>query len=297
MEIKCPHCNYQKNVDDEKVPDHETFATCPTCHGRFKFKKDIQPQEIKNNELNFTWKTEPPKTPFYKKRVNILLILLTLLIVSYPGLSKFAETISYKYQFQNYIKGQNATDRANSPGWSYDLRSFSSTSSQQELEAMFKKDGFHVRSFQGHGITPNDKTMCWMNVKDFWNIPATTVCLFFGENGKLNSIRFALPPEHYSDFTQYLSSVGQKLTSNIGKDGLGGKPMEGWIFETGIILTSSSPDVHGDVIAFWMTKETLTSKTTSEHNSSPVKFIFRGFNKSDAKVLSSEIEKHWGKSE
>ena len=39
MDITCPHCNFEKTVDPDKLPENPVKATCPKCHGTFTFDK------------------------------------------------------------------------------------------------------------------------------------------------------------------------------------------------------------------------------------------------------------------
>ena len=39
MKIVCPHCNFSREVADEKIPDRPVKVTCPQCHQGFAFHK------------------------------------------------------------------------------------------------------------------------------------------------------------------------------------------------------------------------------------------------------------------
>jgi predicted Zn finger-like uncharacterized protein len=168
MEMKCPHCNFKAAVDDAKIPDRTCTVICPSCKASFPFTKTGMNQGVlPDDEPGSVCNLKPKPVPFFKRRVFILALILVLLLVSFPLLSSLAGKIHARHD-NNRWKEQDAAERVNSPGWHYDIRTFSSSRTQQELEGMFRQDGFHVRSYKGHGITPCDKTMCWMIVKDFW---------------------------------------------------------------------------------------------------------------------------------
>ena len=38
MIIRCPHCDFSRTVDDDKVPPTARTATCPKCHHKFRFR-------------------------------------------------------------------------------------------------------------------------------------------------------------------------------------------------------------------------------------------------------------------
>lgn len=264
MKITCPHCGFSALMDDDRIPDFETVATCPSCENSFRFAKGTAGASPDATEKpDFIWHTEPPKKHFFKTRTGILSIILACLILTAPILNTLAGKVRAHHDEKKW-RAQDAVERMHAPSWNYDLRSFNRSLKQHELVELFKKDGFHVRVVRDNGITVDDKTTCWMNVKDFWGIPGMYVGLFFNEQGKLNSIRFSFPPEQHAVFISYLSSIGHKVSSNLGRDGFRGPPIEGWVFDSGFIMTSSGLDVSGDVTGLWLPREVL-EKEINQH--------------------------------
>lgn len=39
MEIRCPHCDFTKEIDENKIASDITVATCPKCNTRFAFRE------------------------------------------------------------------------------------------------------------------------------------------------------------------------------------------------------------------------------------------------------------------
>ncbi len=44
MQIRCPQCEYSRNIDEKKIPSTSEFATCPKCKHRFRFRVFEKPK-------------------------------------------------------------------------------------------------------------------------------------------------------------------------------------------------------------------------------------------------------------
>ncbi|MFI3271737.1 MAG: zinc-ribbon domain-containing protein [Pseudomonadota bacterium] len=44
MNIHCPQCDYERHVDDDKLPASACMATCPKCAYRFQFRENVTPE-------------------------------------------------------------------------------------------------------------------------------------------------------------------------------------------------------------------------------------------------------------
>jgi predicted Zn finger-like uncharacterized protein len=44
MKVQCPNCRAVYNIDDSKIPEKGTHATCSKCKTRFEIKKKFQEQ-------------------------------------------------------------------------------------------------------------------------------------------------------------------------------------------------------------------------------------------------------------
>ena len=45
MLIRCPHCNYSREISEGKIPELATLATCPKCGKKFSFRKPPQDEK------------------------------------------------------------------------------------------------------------------------------------------------------------------------------------------------------------------------------------------------------------
>lgn len=43
MQIKCPECGFDREINDNQIPPGASFATCPKCRTRFRFRADPEP--------------------------------------------------------------------------------------------------------------------------------------------------------------------------------------------------------------------------------------------------------------
>lgn len=50
MQIKCPECGFDREIDESQIPANSSFATCPKCRTRFRFR--AAPDNLHDNEGN-----------------------------------------------------------------------------------------------------------------------------------------------------------------------------------------------------------------------------------------------------
>lgn len=56
MLIKCPECQFSREINEQKIPDKSVVATCPKCKTKFKFR------ELPEEEETFSLETETAPT-------------------------------------------------------------------------------------------------------------------------------------------------------------------------------------------------------------------------------------------
>lgn len=289
MKIECPQCRYTSDVDDTKLPDREVLARCPECLHRFPFNKMAavpptrqSPESIRcpkcdaeqtpgsvcqqcgvifakvslpqRNETPVPRKDVPSNRPFWKQRVGVLTTILITVIIAAPIVSYVGDKVREITRVKRWLR-EDATERVKAPSWQYDIRAFAGGQERQDIEVMFRNDGFRVRSVSDSGIRPEDKSSCWMIVKDAWGIPALHVSAFFDQENGLNSVRLSFAPDQYPAVTRQLNLYGRKIQSYLGMDGV--TPVDGWILDNGIVTSSSSPDKVNGIVAYWVSREII----------------------------------------
>lgn len=106
MEISCPHCNFSREVDPDKIPSQSTNATCPSCGERFEvdFAKlnsekrdaiDEREQDMDSSseaheassEAHETWADDEVTVPWENDEIGFLSALIrnTAFVLFNPG--------------------------------------------------------------------------------------------------------------------------------------------------------------------------------------------------------------------
>lgn len=49
MQIKCPECGFTRDVNEGQIPSSSSFATCPKCATRFRFRAEPEPEIEKSS--------------------------------------------------------------------------------------------------------------------------------------------------------------------------------------------------------------------------------------------------------
>ena len=62
MQIKCPECGFDRQVDESQIPVSSSFATCPRCKTRFRFRAEPEPQ-VARPKAEETPEEEPKAAP------------------------------------------------------------------------------------------------------------------------------------------------------------------------------------------------------------------------------------------
>lgn len=262
--ITCPHCNFTARIAKARLPSDNIIATCHTCKGRFPISRaDLEPpakiptpaattdKSKPDPLLEFTWIEPPPAPkPLYKQRVFFFAIALLLVIISVPKLQTFAEHLRKEHDHKR-LRQQVIAEQLTTPSWRYDLNQLVTLVDRNGIEPVYRKDGFNVRCSNDKGIRAEDRSVCWMTVRDLWGVPGIYTASFFDDQGLLNSIRFAFKAGQYQGLSQELSRMGTKLPVDLGTDGKNGPPVEAWLLDSGIIYSSDTLDVQGDIMALF----------------------------------------------
>lgn len=325
MKIECPGCGYTSDIDDAKLPDREVLACCPKCQHRFPFSKigitspdrhntdsircpkcdteqtpaptcrkcgvlfhKIPPSHVQETSV-LRAHDDSSNRPFWKQRIGVLTMLLIAVIIAAPLITYLGNKLRVKATHERWLK-EDSAERINAPSWQYDLRAFAGSQQRQDIESMFRKDGFKVRSVNDSGIRPEDKGMCWMIVKDVWGIPALHASAFFEENSGLTSVRLSFDPDQYPAVCRQLDLYGHKMQADLGKDN-SSTPVDGWILDNGIATSSRSPDKLNGIVVYWVSREVV------EHDISAYLQSQRSPSSADTKGLSdafvAEVRNYW----
>lgn len=143
------------------------------------------------------------------------------------------------------------------PPWTFGIDDFKPGTSATDLRRTVSAAGFpmycprNIRSEEKN--FPGDTAYCWTVVRTAHGIPARLALFWFDERG-LSSHRLRFEPGHWTEIARYLDTHGQRLETDFGIERTSRKPISGWRFTDGLVL-SMDFDAQTDITVQWMARD------------------------------------------